>query len=183
LGYHAEEYGPTLEDYTVSCVAMCNRCHAMIHARFETPNLWRAYVSQANKGWIDASLFPDRARYVSLLSKFRSRDDTAEVPVTPVEDGYLSRLPTTELAGPAKAATLRVQLPGSGEPVEVPDWLVYGSDLSFLSTPERITLESRGIDVQGFVRGEIPIERVNGRLVYRRLYFGSQKVRRAPRSR
>ena len=75
IPYHAEEYGPTLEDYWESCVPLCHRCHAMLHARFQTPNRWNQYLAQAADGAIDISEYPQRKQIVALLSKFKNRED------------------------------------------------------------------------------------------------------------
>lgn len=180
FGYHAEEYGPTLEDYWASCVALCNPCHAMLHARFTTPNLWRLYLSQVKQGSVDSRLFPDPKHYVSLLSKLRSRNDVTPVPSASDRRGYLTELSDTEYAGAPKVATLLVRRLDRDEPIEVPDWLLYGSDLSLLNGAERAALKNRGISLNSFLDGTIPIERDRyGNPVYRRLYFKNQKVRPA----
>ncbi len=41
--HHAEDYGPTLEDYVSALHSLCGRCHAMLHVRFRFPGQWAAY--------------------------------------------------------------------------------------------------------------------------------------------
>ena len=77
--YHAEEYGPTLEDYWDSCVPLCHRCHAMVHARFFTPNLWRLFLTQLASDSLDEATFPQSSQVAALLSKFKNREDIDSV--------------------------------------------------------------------------------------------------------
>ena len=37
---HAEDYGPTVDDYFKSLHVLCGLCHAMLHLRFRFPNYW-----------------------------------------------------------------------------------------------------------------------------------------------
>jgi hypothetical protein len=41
--HHAEDYGPTLEDYFAALHSLCGRCHAWLHLRFRFPGLWARY--------------------------------------------------------------------------------------------------------------------------------------------
>ena len=72
IPYHAEEYGPTLEDYWASCVPLCHRCHAMLHARFLTPNRWHRYVAQAVINNIDDEEYPLSKNIAPMLSRYKS---------------------------------------------------------------------------------------------------------------
>jgi len=41
---HAEEYGPTFEDYLKSIHILCGRCHAMLHLRYRFPKKWKEHL-------------------------------------------------------------------------------------------------------------------------------------------
>ena len=133
IPYHAEEYGPTLEDYWVTCLPLCHRCHAMVHARFATPNRWKRFLTQASTGSIDESEFPNtRSTSPSALEmKFKARADIAEVPMPAGAPDELKALPIKEYRGPWKVAKLRVK-DRSGNDIDVADWMIYGPDLSGL---------------------------------------------------
>ena len=169
--YHAEEYGPTLEAYWASCVPLCHCCHAIHHARFATPNRWRRYLAQASVGAIDRTEFPRSKQIVALLSKFKNREDVAQCDMPAHVQEYFRHLPMTEYDGPPKVATLLIDDLLSRQPVEVPDWTLYGSSLELLGHQERQHLASRGLDVAGFLSGAIPVPmNSTGRRIYRRLY-------------
>ncbi|MFT7542792.1 MAG: hypothetical protein ACI9K5_003772 [Gammaproteobacteria bacterium] len=169
--YHAEEYGPTLEDYWASCEPLCHRCHAMVHARFLTPNLWKQFLAQLASGSLDEGIYPQSTQVAALLSKFKNRKDIDFVPMPTKGDPYLLSLPMEDYAGADKVATLRVADQVTGEHVEVPDWTIYGEDLAGLNETERDTLRSRGVRLDEFLSGSISIPRSsNGKLRYQRLY-------------
>lgn len=46
---HAEEYGPTYEDYLESLHVLCPRCHGMLHLRYRYPNKWEEYKQHIRK--------------------------------------------------------------------------------------------------------------------------------------
>ena len=169
--YHAEEYGPTHEDYWASCVPLCHRCHAMLHARFQTPNRWSKYLAQAADGDIDEGEYPQRKQIVALLSKFKNREDIPYFRMPDDVPEYFRALPTTEYAGAQKVATLLVADLDTGCKVEVPDWTLYGEKLERLGEPERHSLKSRGVDVAGFFARTIKLPLGAGGIpIYRRLY-------------
>ena len=171
LSYHAEEYGPSVEDYLASCKPICNRCHAMVHARCATPNRWKEYLRQVSSGTIDESQFPSGPYYLGLHSAFLNRKETS--PVTPISEwpGYLGTLPSFDYAGPDKRATLRVVDLSNGLTVEVPDWTLYGAQLQKLSVTERVSLEERGIRVEAFLTGAIKLPTNSAGVPrYKRLY-------------
>ena len=169
--YHAEEYGPTLEDYWAACVALCHRCHAMLHARFKTPNLWKKYLAQASCGEIDEAQFPNGSHIAPLLSKFKSREDESYIETPQAIHDYFLKLSPGEYSGVEKVATLLVVDLASGERREVPDWTLYGVDLSGLSAENRETLRRRNIDVDGFGVEKFDISRSSaGEPRYKKLY-------------
>jgi hypothetical protein len=50
---HAEEYGPTVEEYFKSLHVLCGRCHAMLHLRYRFPGHWaehQEYVKDVKAG-------------------------------------------------------------------------------------------------------------------------------------
>ena len=159
--YHAEEYGPTLEDYWVSCRPLCHRCHAMLHARFVTPNRWKRYLAQAAEGSIDAIEYPTSANIAPLLSKYKARRD---IPDTPMPEGapqYMKSLPLDEHRGPPKVAMLRI-IDLGGNTVDVPDWKIYGAGL------ENLKLERPDFDTQA---GLSKLKKVKDFPMYKPLYF------------
>lgn len=103
--YHAEEYGPTLEEYWSSCVPLCHRCHAMVHARFATPNYWNLFLRQLAEGVLDEDLFPRSTQVAALLSKFKNRRDISSVVRPNAVNAYLLALPLTDYVGPTKRAS------------------------------------------------------------------------------
>jgi hypothetical protein len=48
--HHAEDYGPTVEDYFAALHALCGRCHAMLHLRFRFPGRWAEYKEKCRLG-------------------------------------------------------------------------------------------------------------------------------------
>lgn len=46
---HAEEYGPTYEDYLDSLHVLCPRCHGMLHLRYRHPDKWEQYKQHIRK--------------------------------------------------------------------------------------------------------------------------------------
>ena len=46
---HAEEYGPTKQDYFKSMHSLCGYCHAMLHLRFRFPNRWNDHKEDIRK--------------------------------------------------------------------------------------------------------------------------------------
>ncbi len=169
--YHAEEYGPTLEDYWQSCVALCHRCHAMLHARFQTPNRWSLYLAQATDGNIDTSEYPERKQIVALLTKFKSRKDISYFRMPDHVPEYFRTLPMKEYAGAQKVATLLVADIDTGRTAEVPDWTLYGAKLERLGEAERRSLLERGIDVASFLERAVKLRpNAAGIPIYRRLY-------------
>ncbi len=140
--YHAEEYGPTLEDYWASCQPLCHRCHAMLHARFGTPNRWKRYLAQAADGAIDEVEYAPSTQIAALLSRYKAKGDIADVPMPKGAPEYMKSLPLEEYRGPTKVAMLRV-LNHSGNVIEVADWTLYGTELE--------KFERRDIDVEPLV--------------------------------
>ena len=49
---HAEDYGPTKEDYFASMHSLCGRCHAMLHLRFRFPNRWNEYKEDIRRNGV-----------------------------------------------------------------------------------------------------------------------------------
>lgn len=176
IPYHSEEYGPTLEDYWKSCAALCHRCHAMLHARFATPNLWKRYLSQIADGRIDGDEFPQRKQIVALLSKFKARGDTSFVPMPDRVSDYFRCLPPTEYKGPEKIATLLVRDGARDRELEVPDWTIYGINLELLNNDQRDALRAVGVEVDRFLKRDLllPTSK-DGRIKYRRLYMETIK--------
>ena len=170
--YHAEDYGPTLEDYWASCKPLCHRCHAMLHARFRTPNRWKEYLAQAAQGDIDTVQYPQGNQIAGLLSKYKNREDISYVEMPEQASEYLRTLPLVEYDGPTKAATLLVEDIESGNKVEVPDWTIYGVTLENLGKEGRRALEQRGVDVAAFLAGKVklPVNK-SGVPIYMRLYI------------
>ena len=173
IPYHAEEYGPTLEDYWRSCVPMCHRCHAMTHARFKTPNRWKRFLFQAAQRRVSDEEFPQSSQIVAMQSRFGSLEDIEETPMPLDAPEYFRTLSLTHYVGPEKVATLLVQDQLTGHPVEILDWTLYGANLEHLSKEARAVCEERGLDLQNvlalnprFRRGK------SGSLQYKRLYAG-----------
>ena len=164
--YHSEEYGPTLEDYWASCRPLCHRCHAMLHARFVTPNRWKRYLAQAAEGTIDENEYPQSANIASLLSKYKAKGwkDIPDVPMPMHAPEYLKALPLEEYCGPPKVATLRVVDRVSGNTFEVHDWTIYGADL------EKLKLERLDINLQVALA---KLESVRDFPKYKPLYFSN----------
>lgn len=169
--YHAEEYGPTLEDYWASCVPLCHRCHAMLHARFTTPNRWKRYLAQASVGQINRAEYPNSTQVAALLSKFKNREDISSEEMPDRVPEYFKSLSLVEYVGPHKVATLLVIDLSTKRKVEVPDWTLYGQGLERLSTEERASLLMRGIDTEVFLLKRITLPcNAAGSPIYRRLY-------------
>lgn len=174
--YHAEEYGPTLEDYWVSCVPICNRCHAMLHARFATPNLWRLFLHQLASRSLDAEMFPQSSQIAALLSKFKNRKDIAPVEMPADCNEYLGSLPMSDYCGPPKVATLLVVDQMTGEILEVPDWTIYAENLEKMTDVERKAAEMRGLRVDDFLADRILVSRnAYSRRQYVKLYMKNRK--------
>ena len=174
IPYHAEEYGPTHEDFWLSCVPMCHRCHAWLHARFAMPKLWRLLVSQAANGEIDETLFPTRLR----MAPVHRRPDTGLEELSSAVSAYFAELPMQENSGPPKVATLLVRPQGSADTIRVPDWEVYGERLERATEEERALLLEREVPVGDFLDGRILIERdTAGQLWYDPLYRPAGKRR------
>lgn len=175
--YHAEDYGPTLEDYWASCVPLCHRCHAMVHARFATPNLWFLFLTQLAENSIDEKLFPQSTQIAALLSKFKNRPDIETVEIPTECNIYLKSLPMSEYSGPTKVATLLIIDQRTGLTVEVPDWIIYGENLERLTNEERKVLNERGLSVDDFLSGRISVPpNSSGTRRYDRLYLKSDNV-------
>lgn len=49
-GYHAEEYGDTVEDYLRNCYWLCPACHGLLHVRARFPNRWNRYRQNVKDG-------------------------------------------------------------------------------------------------------------------------------------
>lgn len=145
LHYHAEEYGPTAQDYWNACVPVCVRCHAMIHARFAIPNLWKKYLSQIAQQCVDDAEFPAGTHIAACLRRFKTRPDQSDCGEYERGTGYLESLPVYEYVGPEKVATLLVVDPNTGVSIEVPDWIVYGFSLERLSPENQIALTRRAV--------------------------------------
>jgi hypothetical protein len=47
---HAEEYGPTMNDYIASLRPVCAKCHGMIHVRFRFPGIWSVFKARIKTG-------------------------------------------------------------------------------------------------------------------------------------
>lgn len=175
--YHAEEYGPTLEDYWDSCVPLCHRCHAMVHARFSTPNLWRLFLTQLDSGSLDKTIFPQSSQVAALLSKFKNRKDIESVAMPDRCNEYLRGLPMSEYSGPVKVATLRVVDQRTQQITEVPDWTIYGERLERLTNEEREVLRSRDVSVDDFLSEVVLIPRKSsGERRYERLYLNQTRA-------
>ncbi|MDM3871816.1 hypothetical protein QSV34_10680 [Porticoccus sp. W117] len=171
IPYHSEEYGPTLEDYWASCVPMCHRCHAMLHVRFITPNLWKLYLYQMTNRAIDDSVFPLSNGIAPMLKRFKCREDIGYVPMPQNAPEYLTGLPDHEYSGKPKVATLLVIDHATGNKTEVPDWTLYGDQLELLTQKEKSQLSSSGIDIDSFLTGRIKITiNSSGKRRYKRLY-------------
>ena len=174
--YHAEEYGPTLEDYWASRAPLCHRSHAMLHARFTTPNRWKQYVSQASAGQIDEAEYPNCTHIAALLSRFKNRSDIPNVEMANNVPEYFRSLSFEEYIGPAKVATLLVFDLATQTEVEVPDWTIYGLALEKMSPEERETLLIRGVDADAFLAKHINLPcNAAGNPIYRRLYLRMPK--------
>lgn len=175
--YHAEEYGPTLEDYWDSCVPFCHRCHAMVHARFSTPNLWRLFLTQLASDSLDETIFPQSSQVAALLSKFKKREDIDSVAMPSRCNEYLRGLSMIDYSGPVKVATLRVIDQRTQQITEVPDWTIYGETLERLTHEERKVLEGRGVSVDQFLSEVVLIPRKSsGERRYERLYLNQTKA-------
>ena len=182
ITYHSEEYGPTLEDYWASAVPMCHRCHAMLHARFLTPNRWKRYLHQAVSGAIDDEEYPLSKSIAPMLSRFRSRKDIDFCEMPEGAPQYFKDLPEDECLESTKAATLLVIDQDTSEEVEVPDWTLYGEDLELLPAEDRQVLVERGIDVEGFLIRKASLPRNSaGKLIYKRLYADKDAASRPPK--
>ena len=172
IPYHSEEYGPTLEGYWASCVPMCHRCHAMLHARFVTPNLWKLYLHQTSNQSIDDNVFPLSNGIAPMLKRFKSREDIEYVPKPKNVPEYFAGLPDHEYSSKPKVATLLVIDQTTETKVEVPDWTLYGDQLELLTQEEKKQLSSRGIDIDGFLTGDIRVTtNSSGKRRYKRLYI------------
>lgn len=164
--YHAEEYGPTREDYWASCRPLCNRCHAMVHARLSVPNRWKRYLAQAADRAIDEREYPrsrSRSPY-ALTKKCAAMKDILDVSMPASAPEYLKSLSLEEYRGPWKVALLRV-LGLDGNIIEVHDWKLYGANL------EKLMIERPDIDIQ---TARSKLKNVRGFPVYKPLYFSKR---------
>jgi len=50
MTYHAEQYGPTWEEYVEGAKPLCNYCHGMMHVRFRYPNRFKRYLHRIAEG-------------------------------------------------------------------------------------------------------------------------------------
>ena len=174
--YHAEDYGPSLEDYWKSCVALCHRCHAMVHARFSTPNMWRLFLTQLSSKSLDEALFPQSSQVAALLSKFKNRSDIEPIDMPAEYNEYLGSLPMTQYNGAIKVATLLVLDQNTQEITEVPDWTIYGEGLENLSDEGRAILTTRGLSIEDFLSDKILVTRKSsGDRQYKKLYLNNKK--------
>jgi hypothetical protein len=143
----------------------------MLHARFQTPNRWKKYLTQSAAGEIDESEFPQRKQIVALLSKFKNREDIPYFRMPDNVPEYFRVLPMMEYAGAEKVATLLIADLDKGKTVEVPDWTLYGEKLEGLGETERRSLVERGIDIEGFLAGAVKLPlNAAGIPQYKRLY-------------
>jgi hypothetical protein len=148
----------------------------MVHARFHTPNLWRLFLSQLSSKSLDEALFPQSSQVAALLTKFKNRKDIDTVEMPSEYDEYLGSLPMSDYSGSVKVATLLVIDQSTQEPVEVPDWTIYGENLEKLTTEEREVLEARGLKIGAFLSDEISVARKStGERQYERLYLIQKK--------
>ena len=83
---HAEEYGPTFDDYLKNIYILCARCHGMIHLRFRFVPQWVAYLQYVNdvrKGNVNRlpplkhikSIFDQSKKWKSMKIKYVPNDN------------------------------------------------------------------------------------------------------------
>ena len=48
--HHAEDYGPTLQDYFAALHSLCSHCHKLLHLRFRFPERWEFHVRSCRLG-------------------------------------------------------------------------------------------------------------------------------------
>lgn len=126
LSYHAEDYGPTWQEYVKGCRQLCPRCHGMIHSRFRFPNLWQRYkhkVRTPNYG--DCAQFANLGAFFGYAKYVR---DIEYYEPHPTGIDWLDAYPVAPYNGPPKIATTIMT---TGE--EVHDPLVYGPNVLSLS--------------------------------------------------
>lgn len=76
---HAEQYGPTFDDYLAALHWLCGHCHAMLHLRFRFPNRWRQHLLAASLGPVP---------FVSSMGEvFRLARGITDLPVVCYEPG------------------------------------------------------------------------------------------------
>jgi len=168
IGYHSEEYGPTIEDYFSHCVPLCNHCHAMLHIRHAAPNRWNDYLTRL----ADGEQFTSSPHYVSQLSHCRKLPEIASTPIPSTLSRYAEALMDPPYQGEDKVATLLVQPLDSQDVVELPDWTLYGNTLERLTQSGRDRLESRGVDLSRFLAGRVSLPlKSDGSFIYQRLYL------------
>jgi hypothetical protein len=141
--------------------------------------MWKLLLGQATDGAIDEGLFPPR----KSMAKMKGRPDISHVRMSEHVPQYFSSLSLAEYEGPWKPATLRVRELENGAVVEVPDWLIYGEDLRAATSDEVQGMRNRGVDVDGFLAGEIHLPRqASGAFHYDPLYLPPLKrnSRRSP---
>lgn len=94
---HAEEYGPSLNDYIASLRSVCAKCHGMIHLRFRFPGIWSVFKSRLKVGEK-----PEPVDHIGqVFGKCNAWKDCAVVESEP-NGTWWDELPLVKYAGPRK---------------------------------------------------------------------------------
>lgn len=73
MTYHAEQYGPTWEEYVEGAKPLCNYCHGMMHMRFRFPNRFKRYLKRISEGYT-FTVFSNLGEFFNIANKFNDID-------------------------------------------------------------------------------------------------------------
>jgi len=92
--WHAEQYGPTWEDYLTHLHAVCRYCHAMLHLRFRFPYRWHMHLVK-----VAEEPSPPVAHMWSVFKASHSWVDLGPV-APPSGDAWFNKVSMERLASP-----------------------------------------------------------------------------------
>lgn len=68
LNFHAEEYGPTWEDYVANTHEVCCHCHGMLHVRYRFPRAWKIYINAIHEG-LQRQIYYNMGAFFNLVKE------------------------------------------------------------------------------------------------------------------
>jgi hypothetical protein len=104
MTYHAEEYGPTWEEYVAGTKPLCNYCHGMMHVRFKYPNRFKRYLRRVSEGHT-FFVFGHLGAFFKAMAVY---SDIPEEDYVPSGVEWLDAISLTPYTGEDKVATIIV---------------------------------------------------------------------------